>query len=307
MLFNDSRGESIARYHEAIEINSIRLTVKLLMALIRLLAKLELHQEKVQSPNKVAEPVEITAKLDGQTVLKATVESDLLPGTNPDLLTGSNRNEITQQELDPSPNLSLLEAVEYIDAEVLERHADSLIKLVELPPETLYEEADIKTFEVIDGDNQHLLTYRDGKVEKNTLANSTIEAELVSKEVQNLPEKKSQELSPQLIKPIKDERMSKLAHLIVHHRDRDEGKLAEGNNYRVERKDGNITIFAQDGRGEIFSSDKNGYKNKLSAKDYENFGKIDQFVTNFQQKKQQKVAQSEKTPRRLALERTRQL
>lgn len=307
MLFNDRRGESIARYHEAIEINSIRLTVRLLMALIRLLARVKLHQQKVQSPNKVAEPVEMTAKLDGQTVLKATVEPDLLPGTNPALLTGSNPDEIAQQELSPEPDLPLLEAIKFIDVEVLERHADSLIELAKLPPGSVYEEADIKTFEVIDGDNQHLLNCRDGKVEKNALASSTIEAELVSKEVQNLPEKKSQELSPQPIKPIKDERISKLAHLIVHHRDRDEGKLAEGNNYRIERKDGNITIFAQDGRGEIFSSSKNGYKNKLSAKDYHNFGKIDQFVTNFQQKKQQKVAQVEKTPRRLALERTRTL
>ncbi len=309
MLINDRHGDSIARYHEAIEINSMRLAIKLLMALIRQLANLRIQEQQVQqSPNKQvkAEPVEMTAKLDGQTVLKATVEPDLLPGTNPALLTGSNPEELTEQALSPEPNLPLLEAVEYIDAEVIERHADSLMELAGLPPGSTYEEPGIKTFEIIDGKKEHLFRYEEGKIEENVLYVSEQATELATTEIKNLPEKKSQELSP--VKPIEDERLAKLANLIVRFRDRESGKVADGRNYRIERKEENITIFAQDGRGEIFSSSKDGYKNKLSAKDYENFGKIDQFVSNMRQKQQQQVSQiEERTPPRLELQRTRTL
>ncbi len=266
MLINDRHGDSIARHHEAIEINSMRLAIKLLMALIRLLANLRVQQQQIQSSNKqvkVAEPVEMTAKLDGQTVIKATVEPDLLPGTDPALLTGSNPEELVSQTLSPFPNLPLLEAVEYIDAGAIERHADFLIEIAKLPPGKVYEEPGIKTFEVIDGDGQYLLNYKDGKVEENALANSINSAELSLKKVENLPGKKSQELSPQPIKPIEDERLAKLANLIVRFRDREKGQVADGRYYRIERKEEKITIFAQDGRGEIFSSSKDGYKNKL--------------------------------------------
>ena len=317
MLINDRHGDSIARHHEAIEINSMRLAIKLLMALIRLLARARTQQLQ-QQPNKtvkVAEPVEMTAKLDGQTVLKATVEPDLLPGTNPALLTGSNPEELVSQALSPEPNLPLLEAVEYIEAEVIERHADSLMELAELPPGSTYEEPGIKTFEVIDGKKQHLFRYKEGKIEENVLYISEQASELASTEVKNLPERVStqpnvrteQELSLQPEKPIEDEQLAKLAELIVSFRDREEGKVADGRNYRIERKEENITIFAQDGRGEIFSSSKNGYQNKLSAQDYENFGKIDQFVINMKQKQQQQTSQLEKTPRRLELQRVRTL
>ena len=314
MIINDRRGDMIARHHEAIEINSIRLAIKLLMALIRLLADLKIQQNKTVK----AEPVEMTAKLDGKTVLKATVEPNLLSGTNPALLTGSNPEEFAQQGLPPSPNLPLLEAVEYIDAEVLERHADSLMELAELPPGSTYEEPGIKSFEVIDGKKEHLFRYKEGKVEENVLYISEQATELAPKEVNNLPEKVSaqpkvkteqvrseQELTP--VKTIEDERLAKLAELIVRYRDREEGKVADGRNYRIERKEGNITILAQDGRGEIFSSSKNGYKNKLSAQDYENFGKIDQFVINMRQKQQQQASKVERTPPKLELQRVRTL
>lgn len=309
MLINDRHGDSIARYHEAIEINSMRLAIKLLMALIRQLANLKIQQQQVQqSPNKQveAEPVEMTAKLDGQTVLKATVEPELLAGTDPALLTGSNPEAMAEQGRNPFPNLPLLEAVEYIDAEVIERHADSLMELAGLPPGSTYEEPGIKTFEIIDGKKEHLFRYEEGKIEENVLYVSEQATELAPTEIKNLPEKKSQELSP--VKPIEDERLAKLANLIVRFRDRESGKVADGRNYRIERKEENITIFAQDGRGEIFSSSKDGYKNKLSAKDYENFGKIDQFVSNMRQKQQQQVSQiEERTPPRLELQRTRTL
>ena len=319
MLINDRHGDSIARYHEAIEINSMRLAIKLLMALIRLLASLRAQQQQIQqSPNKqvkVAEPVEMTAKLDGQTVIKATIEPDLLSGKNPALLTGNNPEELTQQALSPEPNLPLLEAVEYIDAEVIERHADSLIELAELPPGSVREESSFKTFEVIDGKKEHLFRYEEGTIEENVLYISEQATELAPAEGANLPEKervnaqpkvrKEQELSP--VKPIENERLTKLAELIVRFRDREQGKVADGRNYRIERKEENITIFAQDGRGEIFSSSKDGYKNKLSAEDYENFGKIDQFVINMKQKQQQKTSQLEKAPPKLELQRTRTL
>lgn len=311
MLINDRHGDAIANHHEGIQINAMLLAIKLLVALIRFLDnlnKLETQQAKSEI-NPSFNPVKMTAKLDGQTILVATVKPELLPGTNPTLLTGSNPEDSVQQGLSPFPNLPLLEAVEYIDAEVIERHGNSLLEIASLTEGSIYNEPKLDTFEIIDGDNNLLLNYQEGQVEKNVLRNvepeleysqdSVIEAELISKKNSNLPEIDSSELSPQPIKSIEDARLAQLAQIVVRYRDPEMGRVAEGKNYRIENRDGVITIFAQDGRGAIFSASSEGYTSQLSSLDYENFSKLDQFVAKLEQERALNLTNSNELEREL--------
>ena len=287
MLIQDKHGDYIARHHEGIQINSMLLAIKLIAAFLRHLEKINWQKQELgqEGQVKTSEPVKMTAKLDGKPILSATLEQDLLTGTEPGLLKGNSSGEISQGGLPPFPDLPLLESVNYINAEVLENYANSLVEIVELPPESSYEEPTINTFEVVDENGQYLINYQNGRVEENTLYNP--ENKRVVSQTKNLPEKRIEQASLKTENQISNERLSELAHIILQFRDPEEGKRASGRNYQIENREGVISISAQDGRGEIFS-DQNG-KNRFSAQDYENFGKIDQFITEREQRRQQQL------------------